>query len=45
MLKVVGCILTMAIVAGTMHFFGLGNQVVVQEINGKPTNVLVKSFE
>lgn len=42
MIKVIGCLLTMAIVAGTLNFFGLGNQVVVQNINGVPTNVLVK---
>ena len=42
MVKVIGVIVAMALVAGTMNFFGLGNQVEVQVINGVPTNVLVK---
>lgn len=41
MIKVIGVLVAMALVAGTMHYFGMGSQIEVQVINGVPTNVLV----
>lgn len=41
LLKVIGLCLGMTIAAHTMHFFGMGTQIEVREINGVPTNVVV----